>query len=211
MIPDRVMDPSGQVKPFDQRIRITALRLCFVALLPVLVLTHSGWLGSVVAPLLETGGVLMIFLAVLGRFWSILYIGGRKNAEVMRDGPYSICRHPLYLFSTMGVVGFGLMLGSLVLAGAMGGLAWAILSATAAREERFLRHRFGARYDSYARQVPRMWPDLRLFSTPPEVVFDSGTLARNAADALVFLSLIPLADLLRGLQTAAYLPSLPLF
>lgn len=198
------------IRPFDQRLRIAALRLCFIPLPPVLLMTHSAWIATPIAPALETAGVLLIVLAVLGRFWSILYIGGHKNATVMQEGPYSVCRHPLYLFSTIGAAGFGLMLGSIVMALALGGLTWIILSATAAREERFLRHSFGTAYIGYARRVPRMFPALRLFTTPSHVTFDSGTLARNAADALVFLALIPLAHILLGLQAAALLPAIPL-
>src|SRR5262245_36841884 len=33
------------------------------------------------------------------RFWATLYIGGRKERELVTDGPYSLCRHPLYLGS----------------------------------------------------------------------------------------------------------------
>ena len=99
----------------------------------------------------------------------------------------------------------------MVMALALGGLTWIILSMTAAREEHFLRHRFGGQYDAYARQVPRMFPAFHLFRTPAEISFDSGTLARNAADALVFLALIPVGQVLRGLQMAAFHPAIPLF
>lgn len=208
MHPDHTHDDT--VRPFRQSIRIAALRLCFILLLPALVMTRSAWAASPVQALLQTGGTLLIVTAVLGRFWAILYIGGRKNAAVMRDGPYSMCRHPLYLFSTIGVTGFGLMLGSIVLAVGLGGLAWIILSATASREERFLRHRFGPEYAAYARQVPRMLPAPHLFRTPARISCDTGTLARNAADALVFLALIPLGAVLHGVQAAAILPSLAL-
>ena len=61
-------------------------------------------------------GLAAIIVAIVGRAWCSLYIGGRKNAQVMQDGPYSICRHPLYFFSTIGATGFGLLLDSLLLA-----------------------------------------------------------------------------------------------
>lgn len=189
-------------RPFNQKIRIAALRLVFALLVPLVVFTRSRWIGMPVMPgLLETAGILAIIGAVLGRFWSILYIGGRKNALVMRDGPYSICRHPLYLFSTIGVIGFGLMLDSLTLAAVFGAAAYAILSATAAREERFLRQTFGTDYDSYMRDVPRMVPNLRAFSTPGRISLETATLGRNAADALVFIALIPLAEILKWAQS----------
>jgi dTDP-4-dehydrorhamnose 3,5-epimerase len=51
----------------------------------------------------------------------------------MQEGPYSICRHPLYLFSTIGAAGFGLLLDSLTLTVVFGLGAFAILSLTARR------------------------------------------------------------------------------
>ncbi|MDB6454460.1 methyltransferase family protein [Falsirhodobacter sp. 20TX0035] len=193
-------------RPFNQKIRIAGLRLSALALLPVLALSASSW-DALGETLLHTAGILCVVAAVLGRFWSILYIGGRKNRTVMQDGPYSLCRHPLYLFSTAGAVGFGLMLGSLILTALFGGIVFTILSLTAAREEGFLRHSFGAQYDNYARRVPRMLPALGQFRTPVAVTFDTGTLARNTADALVFLGLIPLAEMTNWLHAAHVLPS----
>ncbi|MCU0803305.1 MAG: isoprenylcysteine carboxylmethyltransferase family protein [Rhodobacteraceae bacterium] len=153
----------------------------------------------------------MIIGAVLGRFWAILYIGAVKNKVVMQDGPYSICRHPLYLFSTMGVVGFGLMLGSLVLASVLGAVAFLILSRTAAREEHFLRAEFGAAYEAYAARVPRIWPKLSLFQAEPSVTSSLIAVRTNFFDALVFLAFIPLAELMEGLKEAALWPTIALF
>lgn len=199
----------ASVKPFNQRIRITALRVSFVALVPLMAVCGSQWqaMPGVIA-VLETLGIFSIMIAVLGRFWAILYIGGRKNAVVMRDGPYSVCRHPLYLFSTIGTLGFGLMMGSVLMALLLAGISFLILSMTAEHEEAYLRDAFGEKYDAYARRVPRMWPALRLFRTPKQVMFDTGTLARNASDALVFAALIPLAELLKYLQAAQIIPTL---
>ena len=42
----------------------------------------------------------MFYLAGLGfRFWATLYVGGRKGSSVIAEGPYSVCRNPLYLGS----------------------------------------------------------------------------------------------------------------
>lgn len=199
-------------KPFNQRIRIAALRLTFAALVPLMAVGGSRWDAMpAISGLLETLGIFAVLIAVLGRFWSILYIGGRKNAMVMQDGPYSICRHPLYLFSTIGALGFGLMMGSLFMALLLGAVVFLILSLTATREEAYLRQTFGPRYDAYARRVPRMRPALREFHTPSQVTVDMGTLSRNAADALVFAGLIPLAELLKYLQAVHIIPTVHLF
>lgn len=195
---------SPEVRPANQRLRIAVLRLMFIAAAVPLLLGVPLW-GPVPAAVLKVAGLFGIVTAVLGRFWAILYIGGRKNAEVMQDGPYSVCRHPLYLFSTIGVAGFGLMLGSLVFAAALGLLAFAVLSFTAAREERFLRATFGQAYGDYAARVPRLMPRPGLFRTAREVTFRVGTLRTNLADAAVFLSAIPVAEAIRLAHEAGLL------
>lgn len=194
--------------PANQRLRINLLRLAFLVMLPLLVFSESAWLHPEwLFDLFEVSGVFLVIAAVLGRFWSILYIGGRKNSEVMQDGPYSMCRHPLYFFSCLGTIGFGLMLGSVVLTGILGVAAFVILSTTAAREEAFLTAEFGERYQDYAARTPRILPRPSLFHTRSEITFNVETLRRNFFDALVFLSFIPLAELLEGLKEDTHLPT----
>lgn len=149
----------------------------------------------------------LIIVGVLGRLWSILYIGGRKNAEIMQDGPYSVCRHPLYLFSTLGVIGFGLMLGSLVLTATMAILLLAIVNGTAQREEAYLKATFGPAYEAYAARVPRFWPRVSNFRTTSEISVSVPTLRSNLRDALVFLVLIPVAEFIEYVHEAAILPT----
>ena len=209
---DTPIPATNTVAPANQARRIRALRLSFVLLLPVILFTRSAWADTHwVFELFETLGIFLIIAGVLGRLWSILYIGGRKNAEVMQDGPYSMCRHPLYLFSTIGVLGFGMMLGSVIMAVALAGLVFVILQRTASREEAFLRHEFGPAYAVYAARVPRIVPRLSLFHTAPEVTFGVAQLRRNFFDALVFLSLIPIAEFMEGIKDAGHLPGIPLY
>lgn len=202
--------PAASLKPVRQSLRIAALRLSFLLLLPLMLFSRSAWSGAVF-DILEVAGIMAIISGVLGRFWAILYIGGQKNRRVMDEGPYSICRHPLYLFSTIGVVGFGLMLGSVVLTVAFGAVFFAILSITAAKEERFLRASLGNDYAEYAARVPRILPDPRLFRTSSHITVNIATLRGNLADALVFLSLIPLAELMEFLHETLTIPALPLW
>jgi protein-S-isoprenylcysteine O-methyltransferase Ste14 len=203
---------SSQASPFNQKIRIAILRLFFVLAIPLILFTRSAWMGDLMLfEVLEQLGVFMIIGAVLGRFWAILYIGALKNKTVMQDGPYSICRHPLYLFSTMGVVGFGLMLGSFVVTVILGGGAFLILSRTAAREEGFLRAEFGQAYADYAARVPRIWPRLSLFKAEPTVTSSLVAVRTNFFDALVFLAFIPVAEVMEGLKEMALWPTLALY
>lgn len=190
-------------RPVNQKIRFWIARLAVLACLPLIALSHSAWAENpVLHPALEAIGTLLVIAAVLGRFWAILYIGGRKNQRVVQDGPYSVCRHPLYLSTTIAAVGMGLMLGSFLLAALLGTLALVILTGTAIREERFLRAEFGPDYDLYARRVPRILPKPSLFRTEPDVTFSTATLRTNLADALGFLAIIPFAELMETLREA---------
>lgn len=199
-----------RARPVRQYLRIAVLRLAFLLMLPLMLFTRSAW-STTVRDLLEVAGILAIIAAVLGRFWAILYIGGRKNKAVMDEGPYSVCRHPLYLFSTIGVIGLGLMLGSVLVTAVLGGVVFAVLSVTASREEHFLRASLGPDYGSYARRVPRILPRLGLFRTSDHISVNIGALRGNLLDALVFLSLIPLAELVEYLHDTAGLATISLW
>jgi len=200
------------VQPANQGRRINTLRIVMFMLLPLVLFTRPGLpLYGGAIDTIESIGMLLVIGGVLGRFWSILYIGSRKNLMVMQDGPYSICRHPLYLFSTLSVFGFGLMLGSLVLTVCMTGLVFYVLNNIASKEEMFLRAEFGDAYATYAARTPRILPKFGQFSSPDKVTFDILTLRRNFFDALVFLSLLPIGELSEHFKGTGALPTFPLW
>lgn len=195
------------VKLVDQRLRYWTGRATLLALLPLLLLSGSTWASWPWAYLtLESLGVALMLAAILGRMWATLYIGGRKNGVMVVDGPYSACRHPLYFFSILGAVGLGLLLASLTLALVLGGATAAILSATAAREERALHALFGDDYARYAARVPRLIPRWRQMQTPQEVVFRPAALRTNLLDSLAFLALIPVAQAMKLIRGALVEP-----
>lgn len=91
-----------------QHWRKHVLRLLFLGLVVLVLFSQSLWAaGDAVHEALEYAGMALIGTAILGRTWSSLYIGGRKNAELMQDGPYSLMRNPLYTFSFIGAPGTG--------------------------------------------------------------------------------------------------------
>ena len=199
-------------QPADQKRRIATLRIAGLGLAVLLLCTRSAWPeGSVFYELLEPVGALLVITGVLGRAWAMLYIGGRKNGVVMQDGPYSVCRHPLYLFSCIAAAGFGALLGSVVLAVGIGVLTYAILIHTARREEAFLRAEFPGVYEAYAARVPAILPAPGQFRTPSEIGVNIHSLRRNMMDALVFLAFIPLAESIEGLHHLLPWTPLPLW
>jgi protein-S-isoprenylcysteine O-methyltransferase Ste14 len=157
---------------------------------------------------IELAGVGLVLACIAGRMWSILYIGSRKNSDLVTTGPYSMTRNPLYFFSTVGAAGIGLMLGSFVMTGALMLVAWLALGATARREADHLRALFGAAYDDYARVTPMFWPKPSLYREPAEASFSPSALKRTFLDGLFFLLLFPVIELIEHAQEASHLPVL---
>lgn len=198
--------------PVRQSIRINILRLAAIAAIPLIFLGVSPYEDETFfLDSIEILGVLLIIAGVLGRFWAILYIGGRKNREIMQTGPYSMMRHPLYTFSILAVFGFSLTLTSIVTTIVLAGGIAAILIVTAMKEEKFLRSEFGARYDNYAARVPMILPNPKLYQSPPTIEVDVRHLRGNLFDAIVFLGLIPLAEIAEWTRDAALVPAFVLY
>ncbi len=90
-------------------------------------------------------------LGIGGRLWSILYVGGKKSAELVRTGPYSITRNPLYLFSCVAAAGAGAQMGSYVSTVGFGIICAICFYVVILREEAFL----GRAWGRLCRQISR--------------------------------------------------------
>jgi protein-S-isoprenylcysteine O-methyltransferase Ste14 len=156
----------------------------------------------------EWAGRFLIAVCIVGRCWCTLYIGGRKIAELVRIGPYSMMRNPLYTMSFIGAAGVGAQTGSLVMAALFLVVAWVVFRLVVAREERFLIGRFGEDYVDYLRTVPRFLPNIRLWKSPEWLEVRPDRVVLTFIDGLWFLAAIPLAEGVEWLQTAGYVPVL---
>jgi protein-S-isoprenylcysteine O-methyltransferase Ste14 len=169
--------------------------------------------------LLETGahfvtqamilaGSLLVGVAVIGRLWCALYIAGYKSGTLIKEGPYSICRHPLYLFSMLGALGVGLCTECLTLALAVL-LAFAAAYPSAIRaEERRLREIFGEEYERYARAVPRFLPDFSLYREPLTYTVNTASFRREMRDSLLFVAAIGLFEIIESFGEAGVITPL---
>lgn len=196
-----------QVLTRFQRLRRLVLFAMICAAAAVLLFFDSwfgdGWLHEFV----EAFGVAMIGAAIVGRLWSTLYIGGRKGAELVTRGPFSLTRNPLYVFSAVGAVGIGAQTGSIVVGLIFGLLTVLAFHVVIEREERFLREQFGEAYDAYCTQVPRFWPRLSGFHDVGEVRVDPKRLYSTLIDGLVFFAAVPVFEGIEWIQESGYLPT----
>jgi len=194
-------------QPVNQRIRIHVIQTGGLAFAAVLLLTHPA-LGGEFHEIIEFVGFGFVLACVAGRMWSILYVGSKKNAELVTSGPYSMTRNPLYFFSTVGAIGVGLIHGSVIVAVALGCLVYAVLALTASKEAEHLRTIFGPAYDTYAVRTPMFWPRLSLYQDHQEVTFSPKALRRTFYDGLFFLATFPLIEGIENLQIDGLLPVL---
>ena len=206
-----MMEPTasfGMQPPVDQRPRLRILRFGVVLGGVGLSLARPAWSEtSVIHELIEHTGLALVVLCIVGRLWSILYIGGRKNVELVVSGPYSITRNPLYLFSTIGAVGIGCMFGSIAAASLFGMITYIVLRKTARQEERFLQGRFGQAYQAYANRTPLFWPNPNLYLGACETTFSPKIVRRNLREACLLLLFFPLTEASEYLQDEGFTPT----
>jgi len=98
-----------------QMTRKLGFRVLLAAFAVVALCGETSWPPAVHEAMRWLGAAL-IFVCVSGRTWCTLYIGGRKNHELVTAGPYSVCRNPLYVFSIIGAIGIGAQLGAVLVA-----------------------------------------------------------------------------------------------
>jgi protein-S-isoprenylcysteine O-methyltransferase Ste14 len=138
----------------------------------------------------------LIFICISGRTWCSLYIGGRKNYELVTAGPYSVCRNPLYVFSIIGGVGAAAQLGAVTVAVLGGVCAWLVHILVVRQEERLLLAEHGEAYAKYLAGVPRFFPRFSLWRNVDVLEVRPRAFARTFGDACLFLGAIPIGGAL---------------
>ena len=103
-------------------------------------------------------GMVLVAIASLGRMWCSLYIAGYKNNTLVTQGPYSICRNPLYFFSMLGAVGIGCATETLTFPIVLIILFALYYPFVIKGEENRLRQLFGDEFEEYTQKVPAFFP-----------------------------------------------------
>lgn len=192
-----------------QRLRRITLAALLTLVFAVLLFGQSLFLPeTVVHEAIEMVGIVLIVIGIAGRLWSTLYIGGKKSATVVTDGPYSITRNPLYVFSSIAAIGVGAQMGSITAAVGFGVACAAAFHVVILREEKFLSANLGADYSAYVARVPRFFPKLSLYREGETGGFKPDRLLVTLLDGLVFLVAMPLFEIIDAAQVSGTLPVL---
>lgn len=192
-----------------QRLRRITLAVLLALVFFVLLFGQSIFPPETVAhEAIEMAGIVLIVIGIAGRLWSTLYIGGKKSATVVTDGPYSITRNPLYVFSSIAAVGVGAQMGSITAAVGFGVACAAAFHIVILREERFLSANLGADYRAYLAAVPRFFPKPSLYREGETAGFKPSLLLVTLLDGLVFLVAMPVFEIIDAAQLSGALPVL---
>ena len=162
----------------------------------VVLFSKTPFEGSFIYETIEMIGYVLITLATLGRIWCTVYIGGRKDEELCQDGPYSIIRNPLYIFSFLGVMGImcgtqNLMLLLIMIPLFLGYYYFIITS-----EEKRLLKLFGREFTDYCSKTNKIIPNFSNYWSKNIIKIDPKIMFRSITDASVFMWLFVALEIL---------------
>ena len=183
-----------------QRVMVSRIFAVLVVLLVIFTMP-SFKQGGLTDILSDTSGLFLLTVCSMGRLWALLYISGKKTQEVITDGPYSIVRHPLYLFSFIGAIGIGLASDNILVLAALVIFYLSYYPLTILSEEKTLTKKFGQAYIDYAKRTPRFLPKLSLYQSPDHFEVNADIFLKNLALGMWFIWLFILFNVIQMLQT----------
>jgi len=188
--------------------RIFAWRVIGFGVAVAYLVGDSYWGDSLFSEILFFVGVILAGTATVGRLWCALYISGYKGSQLITEGPYAMCRHPLYFFNLLGIIGVGLASETLLIPAVLT-VAFAVLyPAVLKQEERLLKSRFPIEYSAWAVATPAFWPSPRLMRQPDRWTVCPAAFMRNMMDSVWFVIFVGLMELVEALKSQEVLPTL---
>ncbi|ADL00940.1 methyltransferase family protein [Brevundimonas subvibrioides] len=191
-----------------QLIRKWVLGIALLAAVALAFVSSSPWVGEPLSEGIESVGLGAIVISIVGRAWCSLYIGGRKKAEIVSTGPYSISRNPLYVFSYFGAFGVGAQTGSFSMGVLFVVIAVAVFHFTIRQEEAWLTAEFGEPYKAYMARTPRCGPAFSKWQDNAELTVRPQFFLTTIRDGLVFLLAVPIFEGVDWAQAQGWLPVL---
>ncbi|WP_321495738.1 isoprenylcysteine carboxylmethyltransferase family protein [uncultured Desulfobacter sp.] len=193
-----------------EKYRILISRVAGAIILFFVLASKSHWQtgNELFTSILFFIGIVLVGVASLGRMWCSLYVAGYKDKQLVTNGPYSLCRNPLYFFSLIGAIGIGFCTETLTFP-----ILFLILFASyypfvIKSEEKRLSSNFGAEFESYIHNTPAFFPKFSLFDEPATYQVNPVVYRIHIFSALWFVWLAGILEVIEGLRETGAIGSL---
>jgi len=192
-----------------RKLRIRLLRIAFVPIVFIAIFVRPDWaLESSMAFIMEASGFIFLLAGLLIRIWCTFYIGGQKSKELITNGPYSLCRNPLYIGTFILAIGVGLSFENLIMLALVPAIILPVHMIVIRMEETHLERIFSEQYRMYRQKVPRFWPNLSNYNSPDPLTVNVNAIRRITMDTVGILLLPWIEDLLEVLHHNEVIPVL---
>ena len=148
----------------------------------------------------EIVSYLLVAVATVGRLWCGIYVFGRKSKVLCQEGPYSICRNPLYIFTFLGAMGVATASNRLFLILGFASIYCFYYFLVVKFEEKRLLQLFGSEYEAYCARVSRFWPKFRNYRSRPHIEINPNILLRAMVKGMWFFGLIFALEIIESLK-----------
>jgi len=149
---------------------------------------------------IEILSYLLVAVATAGRLWCSIYIRGHKSKVLCQDGPYSICRNPLYAFTFLGAMGVVIASDSISVIIGFASISCFYYFLVVKFEEKRLVRLFGREYEIYCSRVRRFWPNFRNYWSREQVETNTHLISRAIVKNMWFFWLLFALEIIKILK-----------
>lgn len=142
----------------------------------------------------------------MGRLWCSIYIAGYKTDRLIKEGPYSICRNPLYFFSFIGALGVGMATESFLIPFLIMITFTIYYPMVIKSEESEMLKKHGKEYEAYLGLVPSFFPHISKLKEPDSYITKPIIFRKHIFSALWFVWLLGILELIEGFHELHVLP-----
>lgn len=167
----------------------------------------ESYFNNVTRDIIDIIGLLLCTIGAFGRIWCGYFISGFKNKKVVKEGPYSMCRNPLYYFSFIGMLGIVLITHSLLIMSVMLIAFFGYYPFVIIGEESKLEKIIGKDYINYKREVPRFLPKFSLCKMPKLYEGKPKVFAKDLRDCTMFFVTYGAIIILNSLKMHDIIPT----
>ena len=173
-----------------ERYRRLVLWFLYAGIFATVILSRSPTERGHLLEYAEIVSFLLAAVATVGRLWCGIYVFGRKSKDLCQDGPYSICRNPLYIFTFLGALGVATASNRIVLIVCFASIYCFYYFLVVKFEEKRLSQLFGREYETYCARVHRFLPDFRNYRSRARIEINPQILSRAMVKGMWFFCLI---------------------